>query len=402
MADNAVGTTGHISSDQHSSVGMVRNLGEPIRFTDVQNLSGVAIEAAQKGAPAKIATAMALTSDDLLFHQITEGLVGVIDHMAQKAGMIVSLHRAGVILFIIRPDNTAELWLDNAAIAIQFIVKRAIKAGTIVFERDIADVTGMRFPCVEIGPADKVLCIFREGWRFGMAFDFNHGGALNVAAFERTLGTLLRDLRYRHIYDALGSSVLFTRLVSAGWFPFVEIISHEIKDLLQHLEADFDLAELEQDILNSFDEARMQGIVNRWAVKPHFASKMTLLKAAIDAFNKKEPIAVIKILLTEIEGVLNDAYRTANGGKSAKLKELLKFAMDSAERKVGGTDTLMFPREFAEYLAKHTFANFDPTARTGTASSRHAVGHGAAPQESYTMIRALQVLLTLDQLAFYT
>lgn len=187
-----------------------------------------------------------------------------------------------------------------------------------------------------------------------------------------------------------------------GWFPFVEIIAHEIKDLLQHLGADFDIAELEQDILNSFDEVRMQGIVDRWAVKPHFAAKMTLLKAAIDAFNRKEPVAVIKILLTEIEGVLNDAYRAANGGESAKLKELLKFAMDSAERKAGGTDTLMFPREFAEYLAKHTFANFDPTARTGTASSRHAVGHGAAPQESYTMIRALQVILTLDQLAFYT
>lgn len=402
MPDNAAGTTEHASSDQNPSVGMVQNLGKPIRFTDVQNLSGVAIEAAQKGAPAKIATAMALTSDELLFHQIVEGLVGVINHMAQKAGTVVSLHQAGVILLVIRSDKTAELWLDNAATALQFIVKRSIRAGTVVFERDIADVIGMRFPCVDIGPTDKVLCIFREGWRFGMAFDFNHEGVLNVSAFERTLGALLRDLRYRHLYDALGSSALFTRLVSTGWFPFVEIISHEIKSLLQHLGADFEIAELEQDILNSFGEVRMQGIVDRWEAKPHFANKMTLLKAAIDAFNRKEPIAVIKILLTEIEGVLNDAYRVVNGGESAKLKGLLKFAMDSAERKVGGTDTLMFPREFAEYLAKHTFADFDPTARTGTASSRHAVGHGAAPQESYTMIRALQVILTLDQLAFYT
>nr|WP_218281461.1 hypothetical protein [Pseudomonas sp. RW407] len=402
MVDDVVDTTESTTSDPSPFAGMVRNLGEPIRFTGVQNLSGVSIEAAQEGATVKIATAMALTSDEVFFHQVVEQFVRVINHMAQQASMAVSLDRAGVVLLILRSDSTAELWLDSAAMAAQFIAKRSIKAGTVVFEHDIADITGMSFPCVDIGPADKVLCIFREGWRFGMAFDFNHKGTLNVTAFERTLGTLLRNLRYRHLYDALGNSALFSRLVAAGWFPFVEIISHEIKDLLQHLEAGFDVVGPEQDILNSFGEERMQGILERWAVKPHFAAKMALLKVAIDAFNRKEPITVIKVLLTEIEGVLNDAYRAANGGQGAKLKELLKFAMDSAERKVGGSDTLMFPTEFAEYLARHTFANFDPTAQTGTASSRHAVGHGAAPQESYTMIRALQVILTLDQLAFYT
>jgi hypothetical protein len=43
-----------------------------------------------------------------------------------------------------------------------------------------------------------------------------------------------------------------------------------------------------------------------------------------------------------------------------------------------------------------------PWGQPEEASSRHAVGHGAATQESYTMTRALQVILTLDQRAFYT
>jgi hypothetical protein len=38
----------------------------------------------------------------------------------------------------------------------------------------------------------------------------------------------------------------------------------------------------------------------------------------------------------------------------------------------------------------------------GQAGSRHAVGHGAAAADSYTDARALQALLTIDQLAFYT
>ena len=84
------------------------------------------------------------------------------------------------------------------------------------------------------------------------------------------------------------------------------------------------------------------------------------------------------------------------------LRELLAFAQASPEQRAGGPDTLLFPAAFGRYLAAHTFANFDPVAGTGTAGSRHAVGHGAAAQDSYTMTRALQAILTLDQLAFYT
>ena len=76
--------------------------------------------------------------------------------------------------------------------------------------------------------------------------------------------------------------------------------------------------------------------------------------------------------------------------------------MHSATQRAGRPDTLLFPTAFGKYLARHTFANFDPVAQTGTAGSRHAVGHGAAAQETYTMPRALQAILTLDQLAFYT
>ena len=76
--------------------------------------------------------------------------------------------------------------------------------------------------------------------------------------------------------------------------------------------------------------------------------------------------------------------------------------MSSGELKAGRPDTLLLAEAFADYLKSHTFADFDPAVNTGHAGSRHAVGHGAASAESYTMVRALQALLTLDQLAFYT
>ena len=385
-----------------SLCGDVANLGEPFRFQDVENLAGVVLEAVPEGGTAKVCTALAITSDDPFFHTIASSMEDSINYMAQRAGLALRLQRANTVLLVIRADRTAELWVDSAAISMKIVVKRSLKAGTVIFEHDIADLISMSFPAVQIGKNDKVLCLFREGWRFGLAFDFNRNDDLDVNEFERVLGTLTRNLRYRHIYDALDNEPLLTKLISTGWFPFAEIITHEFKNLLENIEAGFDLSNLEQNIVKSFDEARIQSILDRWATKPHFVGKMAILKAALDAFGRAEPVAVIKILLTEIEGVLNQAYRAANDGRGAKIQNLLKFALESAQRKSGGPGTLMCSEAFAVYLAHQTFANFDPESNSGTASSRHAVGHGAASQESYTMVRALQVILTLDQLAFYT
>lgn len=382
-------------------LGSVQNIGEPLRFSNVENLAGFSAEAGRGGETIKIWTKLALTSDEPLFHRLVESLADVVESMARKAGIAVNLRRADTTLLILKPDATAELWLDTAAVSLRCTVKRSMSAGAVIFDHDIADITGMSFPMVTFGEADKVLCVFRQDWRFGFAFDMNSDGKLDLEGFTSTLGALYRQLRYRHLYDALNHQVTFERLIAAGWFPFIEIISAEFKRLLDHCEAGFDFPDIEDEIIAKFDDARMTRILERWLSKPHLNQRAELLRAAISAFKSREPIAVIKILLTEIEGILNDSYRGVNNGQGAKLKGLLEFAEASAERKAGGSDTLLFPAAFARYLREYTFANFDPVSKTGAAGSRHAVGHGEAPQESYTMSRALMAVLTVDQLAFY-
>lgn len=380
----------------------VRNLGEPLRFKDVESLGGFTAEAAKPGEAVKVLTRVALSSDEPLFHRLVDGLDGVIRHMAEKAGARVNLRRADTVLLVIKPDNSAELCVDTAAVAMRCVAKRAIGARTVVLENDIADVTGMSFPCVEIGVQDKVLCLFREGWSFGLAFDFNPESKLDLEGLQTMLGTLHRRLRFRHPYQAVTDPDVFDALVAAGWFPFVEIITAEFRDLARQAEAGFDIAEIEPKIIAAFGIARLGHLLERWAAKPHFAARASLLKEAVEAFTAQNPASVIKIILTEIEGVLNDAHKMAHGGQGAKIRDLLAFAQASAEQRAGGPDTLFFPAAFGRYLATRTFANFDPVVGTGTAGSRHAVGHGAAAQDSYTMTRALQAILTLDQIAFYT
>jgi hypothetical protein len=392
---------GELEARPRSSLeALVGNLREPIRLTGV-NLCGVAAQSARARDNVKVWTRLALTSDDPMFHRMVENLDLALTHFAQQAGAAVNLGCANTVLLVIRPDETAELWIDAAAISLKVMTKRDVVAGSIVFENDIADVVGMGFPLAQIGPQDRVVCLFRQDWRFALFFDFNPDRDLDLDAATRTLGTLYRKLKYRHLYDTVADQAVFDRLVASGWFPFVEIIGSEFRRLAASCEACFDLAEEEVKLVAKFDHDRLGRILSRWIAKPHFAPKAPILKAAVKAFEVEDPIAVIKIILTEIEGVLAEAYRAAYG-KGAQIKKLLEFATSSAEQKAGGPDTLLLPAAFAQYLAAYTFANFDPSSPVRTAGSRHAVGHGAADAGSYTQARALQALLTLDQIAFYT
>ena len=321
--------------------------------------------------------------------------------MARQSGQTVNLKRADVALLVVHPDDTGDLWVDAAAVALQIMAKRHMAAGTVVFENAIGDVTGMAFPLVAINKRDRVVCIFREGWRFALFFDFNPGGDFSVSDMQRDLGTLYRRLKYRDLYDAIADQAVFSRLIAAGWFPFVEILGPEFQGLANSCEAGFDLDDAEAKILAKFDAERIERMFTRWMAKAHFAGKERLLRSALKSFAEGDAIPVLKIALTEIEGILGDAYHKVHG-EGAKIKKLLEFAVASAEAKAGQPDTLLFPAAFAHYLKSHTFADFDPAAHTGNASSRHAMGHGAAAAETYTLVRALQALLTLDQLAFYT
>ena len=84
-----------------------------------------------------------------------------------------------------------------------------------------------------------------------------------------------------------------------------------------------------------------------------------------------------------------------------KLKELIDHLADKAEQRTGGDGrSLLLPREFLEYLKASVFTNFN--LETGVVDlSRHSAAHGVAMGEDYTQVRALQTLLSLDQIYFY-
>jgi len=376
------------------------NAGKPILLPEVL-LDGVAAEAVQGGATGKFFTRLAISSGEAGFHTIAEGLGRLLMSYASAASTPFSLDRSAMIVLLIREDKSAELWVDTAAMSLNIITKRAIKAGQVVFQSDIADIVGMDFPCLEIRDTDSLVVLFRKDWGFGLYFDFNPDKKLDRAVASRQLGRLYRVLAYRHLYETMADPGIVDRLIARGWFPFVEILGDEFRNLAEHCAAGFPMEVAENALLAAFTDTRLENLLERWRARPHFAAKMPLLEAALKHFRADEPIAAIKIAITEIEGVLRSAYANAAVPKP-RIHHLLDFAIESAVSKSGAGDTLLLPEAFARYLGAYTFAQFDPASGTSHAGSRHAVGHGAADPTSFTKAKALQVLLTLDQLAFYT
>jgi len=378
----------------------MENMGKPIRLDELR-VDGVSASAARLGEKVSLMTRAAMTSEQRMFHRIARNLCRVIEFSAQQVGASITLDRATHVCVVIHENATADLWVDTAAVQVSAMLKTNAVAGQPIFEKDIVDLTAMDFPLIEIANEDKVICLFREGWRFGLFFDFNPKKYFQRAPMQRSLGMLLRTMRYSELYDALSNEGLSDTLLRQGWFPFAEIITTEFIELVQACEAGFDLDEEESKVVASFDRERVERILQRWMVKPHFAGKEKILDTAVQAFLTNQPIVTLKLLLTEIEGILADAYK-AKFGKGARLKKLLAFAVQSAREKTGEEDSLLFPTAFAKYLNDYTFANYKAGETPPQAGSRHAVGHGAASESSYTLVRALQAILTLDQLAFYT
>lgn len=376
------------------------NLGDPILIEEI-DLAGVAGEPASEGDQAQIYVRLALTADEKRFHKIAKGLQ---DHILYKMrGMKerANLEIAKTILLVVKPDKSAELWVDKAAETVTIRPKYPIKAGALVFERDIADIVELKFPKVDIDEEDQVICIIRHGWRFGLCFDFNPEKKLPLEHFQRELGTLIRRMWFRDLLDTVADPDDFPKMISAGWFPFIEIFGDEFNGLASFSQFGKPLSPLEEKLTAKFDSERLEKLMARWLVKPHFKEREVILKSAIKSFESENYVAVIKTVLTEIEGILSDAHRRSVG-RGAKIKELLRFAIDQGKVKAPSETSLYLPDAFDRYLTEYTYSNFDPEGDLGHAGSRHAVGHGAADPQSYTKVRALQAILTLDQLAFYT
>jgi len=186
-----------------------------------------------------------------------------------------------------------------------------------------------------------------------------------------------------------------------GWFPFLELLGGDYRELAD-LYATPDARRFVDHFIDRFNAERLQAIVQRWWRNPVFQAKEEILLAGIDSFRigtQRGAIACLKILYSEIEGLIRIACSKENNAANLNFKDLVRY-VDEKGRQNFDTNSLAFPDAFYRYVKDHVFASFD-LATGDIPLSRHSSSHGVAEAATYTRAKALQAILTLDQLSFY-
>lgn len=368
-----------------------------IHFDNVENFVGFVIETAKEGKMVKVQTCGSLISDDPLFYIYIDQISSIF-----LKNFLVS--QVFQFLVVIHENLSADLYLNDLPVKILMMTKRAFQKGEVVRTNDIADIKQLSFEGINIKDTDKIIYCFKVGWKFGLFFDLHREVSLNIAAMEIELGALHRYLSFQYVYDILESKPHFELLLKDGWFPFIEIISSEFKELSEAYRNLPDPQSKVQEIISKFDRQRIERITDKWWNKEIFSDKKSILESGIHSYlndDTKGFIACIKILLTEIEGIIRFHYFKETGkGKDVHIPDLITHIIDKGRIKSGSELSLFLPRAFFQYLKESIFPQFD-LEKGAISLTRHTSSHGVAKAEDYNKIRALQMILILDQIYFY-
>jgi len=365
-----------------------------IHLPSVTEISGFSADDAIPGESATIVTRDILTSESDSFFAIVDHSFGLFFGTSCLPQLVSNF------LVVVHADNSADAYVNDFTVAVELRTKQDVAAMTPFGKKAVADIQNIRFDGIKIESSDQMFVCLKSGWRFLLAYDL--GRDCDIARMGRELARVYRYLLFREEYSILENGPLFNTLIDHGWFPFTEMIGSDFKKLetaYRYLDELEKYSAYMKDILSAFDKSRLEQLMGYWWRYEIFAQKKDLLLEAVDAFLNGRPISCIKILYSEIEGILRILYHKELGRRPSfeNLQEYLKV---KALEKYKDPSSLGFPGMFAEYLSKTIFATFD--LESGQIPlSRHSAEHGVAAPALYDQERALQALLILDQIRFY-
>jgi hypothetical protein len=369
----------------------------PIRRVNFKNVPDFGFIDTIKGNLAKLLIRAVFTSDDPEFYLR-------IDQIANQF-----LHPNGInpdylshFMIVVHPDKTGELYYGLLPIVVEIRAKKDIKKGQPVYASDIADIRKMKFDGIPLVNNDRVICLFKVGWKFVLFFDLGReSNPLDIEKMELTLGLKHKELAFHQFFELLESDAIFKKMLRDGWFPFIDLIPNNFNQLKDAYQKG-DKRKRINRILNSYDADVLKPMMKRWWSLDAMKKKKAIIESGVNAYitgGKSNYILCIKTLISEIEGIVRFSLLGNSGlRKNASVQEQIKFVIEKEIEFTGSNNSLLIPERFLEYLNEEVFKHFD--VATNPDLSRHSVTHGAADSKKYTRARALQVILTIDQLYF--
>ncbi|MCK4795915.1 MAG: hypothetical protein KAT05_00965 [Spirochaetes bacterium] len=369
-----------------------------IPLSQVQDFVGFSVENSEKGEQIKVLSKGSFTSDQKEFYNYTEQISNIFLNRAD-----VLINGVYQFLVIIHKDLSADLYINNFPVRAQIIAKREIQKGEKISQNDIADISKLDFQGIVIEKTDKIIYCFKVGWKFALFFDLDRRHDLEIDNLQLELGTIYRYLQFQYVYNVLESETQFNEIISDGWFPFIEIIGGDYKKLSEFYQNKFNFDNNMKKLIDSFDQKRIEKIMNKWWNNIIFKDKQPLIEAGIKAYLQDDEsgfINCIKNLSSEIEGIVRLHHLDETGKGRVNFSNLMSHLINKGKDKSGSDYSLFLPVPFLKYLKDVFFVNFD-LVEGNVKLSRHSSSHGVAKSEDYKKLKALQTILTLDQVYFY-
>jgi hypothetical protein len=371
-------------------------------ISNTQDVTGLSLTAARGGEKVKIALKGFYTSNEAIFFDAASHLYDIF------LGAFVQLEQCNRFLILRHEDKSADIYINDFETLANMMSKRKIDAGQLVRKEDIVDIKSIEFPSIVISKTDAIIFCMRFGWKFGLYFNFMANPVrnkdkiteLDLAQINSDLAYVYRFLLFEKVYEIMKNDSVYPRMLSDGWFPFIELIEQDYNEL----SALYSNGWLDQidDFPDRFDKSRIGNMTKSWYAKKQFNDKLDLIEAGISAFlegSQSGYINSINTLYPQIEGIMGYEFYEEFGRKP-NFKELKEYIHHKAERRFPDKASLGFPDYFYRYLEKNIFQDFDLT--TGKIDlSRHSLTHGYAKPEDFTKAKATQALLVLNQLFFY-
>ena len=182
------------------------------------------------------------------------------------------------------------------------------------------------------------------------------------------------------------------------WFPFERILGKDFDNLHNNItkpsNVNLDLPYL--SIINTFDNHKINEMIFDWKQTEIFPYK--LLEIGLKHYQNQDPVSSIHILIPYIESIVRHTLNSKS--KSIRQSEISEKISDDLGKRLHATDNdSLYIKGFKAYLENTWFSSFSNNERLCT-MSRNTISHGINQYEEYTMEKALQLILTIDQLYY--
>ena len=319
------------------------------RIENTEDLTGFCLTAGRKGEKVKVAVRDFITSNEKLFFTVIRGIYNIF------LQSFIQLEECNHFLILRHKDKSADIYINDFERLLQCISKCEINSGQPVKKTDIADIVALEFPNIKISKTDAIIFCMRVGWKFGLYFNFTanpnftRGIELDLSQINYELGYAYRFLLFEEEYELIKNEKLYPKMLSDGWFPFIELIGADYKEL-SNLYSNQWLDQID-GFLKKFDKTRINKMTKSWWSKKQFQDKRELIEAGISAFLQDRNsgyINCINTLYPQIEGIMGFEFYKAHG-KKPSFKELTEYIRNRAKNRFSSKGSLGFPDYFYEF-----------------------------------------------------